>query len=280
MKPKFRKYIQVFLEKACRVFTRHPIGEVIAEAFIQAGMQKTVFIDHENVSIKLSVPNKINRFRAASFSYKEPETLKWIDSLPVGSTLWDIGANVGLYSIYAAKKRNCTVFAFEPSVFNLELLARNIFINGLQNKISILPLPLAQKTGLNHLHMSTTDWGGALSSFGAAYGWNGKAMEIAFNFQTFGVNLDEASETLHLPSPNFIKMDVDGIEHLILQGGEKALSQISGILVEINDDFEEQKKISEETLKKAGLSLKYKLQGEGLKTSEFANVFNQIWIRK
>jgi FkbM family methyltransferase len=85
----------------------------------------------------------------------------------------DIGANVGLYSVYAAKSRNCNVFAFEPSVFNLELLARNIFINDLQLKITIIPIALSDKLGSNIFKMSSTSWGGALSTFGEDFDQNG-----------------------------------------------------------------------------------------------------------
>ena len=57
-------------------------------------------------------------------------------------------------------------FAFEPSVFNLELLARNIFGNDLVRQITIVPLPLSDTLAVNTLNMTSTEWGGALSSFG------------------------------------------------------------------------------------------------------------------
>lgn len=82
--------------------------------------------------MRFYVPNAQCRYRVSSFSTKEPDTLEWMDTIPPGSVIWDIGANVGLYSVYAAKSRGARVFAFEPSVFNLELLARNIFLNQLQ----------------------------------------------------------------------------------------------------------------------------------------------------
>jgi len=119
------------------------------------------------LQLKFSVPNKLCRFRADTFSSKEPETLEWIDGLPKDSILWDIGANVGLYSCYAAKARNCRVFSFEPSVFNLELLARNIFLNDLVQQASIVPIALSDAVSINTLNMTTTAWGGALSSYTA-----------------------------------------------------------------------------------------------------------------
>ena len=75
-------------------------------------MNQTKVIDHSGVKLIFAVPNSLSNYRADSFSTKEPETLEWIDSMPDGSVVWDIGANVGIYSCYAAKHRNCRVFAF------------------------------------------------------------------------------------------------------------------------------------------------------------------------
>ena len=61
-----------------------------------------------------SVPNELNHFRVTTFAAKEPETLEWIDRLPEGCVLWDIGANVGFYTVYSTLRRKCRVVAFEP----------------------------------------------------------------------------------------------------------------------------------------------------------------------
>ena len=51
---------------------------------------------------------------------------------------WDIGANIGLYSIYSAlAHKDIKVISFEPSTSNLRVLSRNISINNLSDKISI-----------------------------------------------------------------------------------------------------------------------------------------------
>ena len=91
-------------------------------------MQRKENVKYNDIKMQFAVPNHLNQYRVDTFSIKEPETLNWIDSLPEESELWDVGANIGLYSIYAAKKKKCNVFSFEPSVFNLELLAKNIFV--------------------------------------------------------------------------------------------------------------------------------------------------------
>jgi FkbM family methyltransferase len=243
-------------------------------------MSRTRTIEHGGHSLVFCVPNAQNRYRIDTFSTKEPETLEWIDSLPRGAVLWDIGANVGLYSCYAAARQGCRVFAFEPSVFNLELLARNIHLNGLTDRVTIVPLALSDSLAVSKLNLSNTEWGGALSTFGRAYGHDGHSLQKVFEFGTVGLSMLDAVEALRLPRPDYIKMDVDGIEHLILRGGQAVLTQIRGILVEINDGFDEQARGSALCLESAGLTLLAKRHSQMVEDSEFRNAFNQIWARK
>ena len=102
-----------------------------------------------NKNINFYSPNQTIEWRIKSFFTKEPETLEWIDSFDNSDkfVLWDIGANIGLYSIYAALKHsNCKIVSFEPSTSNLRTLSRNISINNLENKIKIFTNPLSNKT--------------------------------------------------------------------------------------------------------------------------------------
>ena len=104
------------------------IGRRVKEIIFRSAFNNTIKICHKEVSLIFSVPNNWALSRATTFSSKEPDTLNWIDSFDPDVVFWDVGANIGLYSIYTAlKKKNSTVISFEPSVFNLELLARNIF---------------------------------------------------------------------------------------------------------------------------------------------------------
>jgi FkbM family methyltransferase len=275
-----KKHLRKLISSATRLIGASRVGEAMLEAVLQGGMERTQAVSSRGVSLRFAVPNRINRFRAKTFVSKEPETLDWIDQLPEGCVLWDIGANVGLYSIYAAKKRKIRVVAFEPSVFNLELLARNLFLNELQECVNLVPLALNNQLGPNQLRMTTTEWGGALSSFGQNFGWDGKTMDPVFSFSTLGISMDEAVTLLRLTPPDFIKMDVDGIEHLILRGGGRVLGRVRGILLEINDGFAVQAEESRRLLEAAGLSLKARLHAPIIEESAFANVYNQIWIRE
>ena len=219
------------------------------------------------------------QYRIDTFSTKEPETLDWIDGFSQDSIMWDIGANVGLYSCYAAKARATKVFAFEPSIFNLESLARNIHINDLAASVVIIPLPLADKLTINKMCMTSTDWGEALSTFGADFGFDGKPLNNIFSFSTIGLSMDEANLLLKIPRPDYIKMDVDGLEHLILSGGLGMLSTVKSVLVEINDDFLKQAQDSLSYLMSSGLQMVDKRRWDGVRNSPFQNTYNQIWKR-
>jgi len=243
-------------------------------------MGRSRTVSYHGTQLAFCVPNSLNHFRVQTFATKEPETLEWIESIPDGSVLWDVGANIGLYSCYAAKSRRCRVIAFEPSVFNLELLARNIFLNQLMDKITIMSLPLFELLTENTLNMTSTSWGGALSAFAVKHGFDGHAIDKVFEFRTLGLSMDDVVKKLRLPQPDYIKMDVDGIEHMILRGGSEVLKGVRGVVVEINDGFAIQADESRRLLEASGLRLVSKAHSEMIEESAtFNETFNQIWAR-
>lgn len=263
------------------VMKRFSIGRYVVGQLMYHLVSHTQTVTHRGVTLVFATPNALNTYRADTFSSKEPETLEWIDSLPEGSVFWDIGANVGLYTCYAAKSRGCRVYSFEPSVFNLEMLAKNIFLNGLTSRATIIPLPLAGELAVSTLHMSSTDWGGAMSTFGQTYGHDGELLHKVFEFSTIGLSMVDAVERLKISQPDYIKMDVDGIEHMILKGGAPILRKAKGVLVELNDQFIEQVSEASGYLRAAGMSLREKRHAAcfDAATDSAKHTFNQIWTR-
>lgn len=275
-----RRAIKSLIDLLVPLTGRTRAGRYFHDQVVRMAMAQTHDVAHGSVRVRLAVPNALCRYRAETFSSKEPETLAWIDALPDGAVLWDVGANVGLYSIYAAKRRNCRVWAFEPSVFNLEALARNVHLSGVTDRVCLVPLALSDGLGPNLLRMTSTEWGGALSTFGEEYGHDGRKLEPVFEFQILGLSIEDATERLAIPLPDYIKMDVDGIEHLILKGGAAVLRGAKGILVEVNDDFEELAGQCQALLSAAGLTLKEKVHAPAMADSpQFRNTYNQIWHR-
>lgn len=248
----------------------------IKEWIINKIINSTRLIKHKGVSLHFAIPNDLCDYRARSFSTKEPDTLRWIESFNDNCIFWDIGANIGVYSLYAAKAKNATVWAFEPSVFNIEFLSRNINLNKLNEKIFILPVALNNRIGFNMMKHSSTAWGGALSAFDKEYGYDGKSILNLFSYNTLGLTLDFVVSELKIPLPDYIKIDVDGIEHLILEGGVNSIKYAKQILLEINEDFNEQSNSAFEILTSCGFTLKNKGDYHHPKI----NIANQIWVNK
>ena len=115
-----------------------------------------------------------------------------------------------------------------------------------------------------------------MSTFAESYTHDGKPLNKVFEFQTLGLSMDDAVKRLEITQPDYIKMDVDGIEHLILKGGLAVLSRVKGVLIEINEEFTKQSVDSFKYLSEAGLELVEKRHSEMF---EDTIVFNQIWRR-
>jgi len=266
------------LRRVVRYLKRNVINLLPSlDNIIKTIRNKKTEIKYKGCSYTFSTPHSMCLERALSFSSKEPETLNWIDSFSEGSILWDIGANVGLYSIYAAKVRGCKVFSFEPSVFNLEVLARNIYLNDLGSLITIMPLAISDKMGSGDLSMSNESWGGALSTFDKTYGFDGKDLKVIFKYPIFSLSLDDLIGRLDFKYPHYIKIVVDGIEQLILTGGNEVLKQVKGVLIELPNLWQEQTEMCEQLLSKSGM---VKIHKNDWYQSDNPNGSpNQIWAR-
>ena len=84
---------------------------------------------------------------------KEPETINFINNfIKINNKdknkdliFFDIGSNIGLYSIYASQTIDkIKVYSFEPSFNNLSILSKNISINNLNNKVFIMPFSVTE----------------------------------------------------------------------------------------------------------------------------------------
>ena len=277
LKTLIENFFKFFINILNKANTGRYVLDVINNNIISR--KKKVF--YKDLKLTFYTPNRLSFYRADTFSTKEPETLSWIDNFNSKSTFWDIGANIGIYSCYAGKKKNCNVYAFEPSIFNLEWLGKNIQLNNLVDNITIIPIPLTNSISKNTLNFSTTDWSGALSTFGENYGHDGKNIKEIFKFSTIGLSMNDIKQILQVPQPDYVKIDVDGIEHLIIEGGEKILLDTKEILVEVNENFDEQKNNCNKYLKQLGFSLKEKKRSELFKNDKhFSSLYNQIWVKQ
>jgi FkbM family methyltransferase len=251
--------------------------------FISNDSYKSIKILNKNISF--FTPNKITEWRINTFFQKEPETLEWIDSFESKSKIifWDIGGNIGLYSIYAALRHpNIEIFTFEPSTSNLRVLSRNISLNKLNDKVKICQFPLTDKNN-SFLLMKENSFeeGGSMNSFGENYDYNGNIFTSNNQYKIYGTSINYLIDNNILEVPNYIKIDVDGIEHLILKGGNKYLnnSLIKSVSIELNEDFSEQFNEVNKILKDNKFIFKHKKRADSYYGIKFNKIFNYIFTR-
>ena len=176
-------------------------------------------------------------WRAKSFGAKEPETNAWLRSeINDDSVFWDIGANIGLYSLYAAALNgNCSILAIEPESQNFASLCQNVFANGF---INIDVFSFAVNGGpfsIQDLHVSEMGAGCAVHNLGSTSPWSSN--QAVFRQKTVTSSPDELVKNFGFIAPSIMKIDVDGIELEILRGSRTILSDsLKTVLVEIDAD--------------------------------------------
>ena len=277
--------ILFFLDKVFKIITKRSIL-IWFNDFVQERSYKSIkILDKE---IKFFVPNQLSEWRVDTYFSKEPETLEWIDSFQEKENLifWDIGANIGLYSIYNYLKHpKSTTIAFEPSSSNLRVLTRNISINNLEKNIKVVTTPLTNKKNIfQEMRERQFVEGGSLNSFGEKFDFEGKEFKPTMKYNLLGTTINYFLENSILDIPDYIKIDVDGIEHLILEGGDKFLNdkKVKSLSIEINENFKEQYDKVLNLMNKYGFKLIHKKHNDDMfsEQSKFNKVFNYIFVKQ
>jgi len=187
-------------------------------------------------------------WRARTFHTEEPETVRWLDGLSDTDVYWDIGANVGLYAIYAAKFRGSRVVAFEPEAQNYALFIENVVLNAVDTtRLLAAPIAIGQGTGIGRLEVRYLTKGGAYNLFRSADANESHVPESVkaandgragsgYRQLIYGSSVDDLVLTHGLPAPTHIKIDVDGNEPAIIAGCREVLKMpcLRSLLVEIN----------------------------------------------
>jgi FkbM family methyltransferase len=224
------------------------------------------------LSFMLPCDNAITELRWRTFETKEPETLAWIDELVRdGDVVVDVGANIGLYSLYAALRHlRARVIAFEPEYANLHLLRDNIVGNGLGGRIEPYALALGERSGLSLLHLHDLTPGAALHSEAAeARTRTDSGHPVLWAEGICVMRLDDFCAERGV-TPNAIKIDVDGGERRVLEGARATLAaaDLRTVLIELPDDHAERDRCAR-LLGDAGLQRAPRAGGSA----------NEIWRR-
>lgn len=181
--------------------------------------------------------------RGFSMFRTDPEVCNWIDDFDEESILVDIGANIGLYSLYAAKKGH-KVYAFEPESLNFSCLNMNISDNNLNDKIFAYPIAINDEEKLSTLNLGSMNFGGSGNSFDRKITDSGLEFIPIYKQGSVSYSLESICSKLKIVPEN-IKIDVDGNELKVINGMLNILDDknLKSICVELNPNFNEHSKV-------------------------------------
>ncbi|MBI3332739.1 MAG: FkbM family methyltransferase [Candidatus Omnitrophica bacterium] len=174
--------------------------------------------------------------------------------------------------MYAALRHpGLRVVAFEPEYSNLHLLKENLVENGLKERVEIYAVALGKDRGLSHLHLQDLTPGAALNSESRSpLAMTRSHLPVVWREGIYVMTLDGFCEETGL-MPSTIKLDVDGNEGEILEGGARVLRsrELKSILVESEDPAGRER--SSRFLSEAGFRLRWR--------DPSSRSSNQIWVR-
>ena len=143
--------------------------------------------------------------------------------ITTNSNVWDVGANLGIFTFAAATlaPRGMSL-AIEPDIFLASLIKKTASFDEYQDKdIRILPMAVSSSNGVARFMIANR---GRASNFLESAGGNSQTGGIREELYVPALTLDTLLQTS--PAPNFVKIDVEGGENLVLQGALKVISKV------------------------------------------------------
>lgn len=218
-------------------------GLVLREGTKDDLVLKYSAIKIRGIHLKFADAGRVSRKRVETLTTKEPSTLAWLDSFEPGEILFDVGANVGMYTVWAAALNKTQVFAFEPEALNYAELNKNLYLNELHGLVTAFCCGVSDRTEFTRLY---------LSKFIPAYShhdckenrWEGPVTKIAKSQESrlaqgcVAVSLDElVLIRKDIPRPQHVKIDVDGLEALVVGGAQRLFREGGLKTILIETDF-------------------------------------------
>lgn len=233
----FTEYLYLLLKNVLSLFVVSSWGSKFSlfNLFVIKLMSNSGNIFISNKGIKFRSIYRVCSIRGKRAWSKEPETIKWIeDNFCDRDVFYDIGANIGVYSLIANHLKNgVQVFAFEPESKSYAELNSNIFLNEASDKIQAYNIAVSNSDGVGVLNLSSGQPGMSDHQYVVD-----DLMANMYRQGCLSLTIDSIVNNYKLPTPNHIKIDVDGLEFGILSGAKSVLqsAQLKSIAIESNEE--------------------------------------------
>ncbi len=141
--------------------------------------------------------------------YEKREIEIFCSFVTPGCVVLDVGANVGLYTLLAAK-RGARVFAIEADPLNAAMLRHHLKLNRLEDRVTVFEMAATDAEGTVSLYRSLPNMGES---------------NIIKKGESVGTVAGKPIDSLNLPPVDICKMDIEGAELAALQGMQRTLAR-------------------------------------------------------
>jgi len=186
--------------------------------FTQALLDQTLAVETPLGPLSFVLLGRTAAGRALSLLTKQPQTIEWINSFRPNSVFWDVGANIGVFTLYAALRGDTKVVAFEPAGVNYFMLAANCEANNLDSHVECLLVGLGSERAIARLEVSQFAPAKSFSFLGRRDPHSGRQAALI-------LSTDQLIEEYGLECPNYIKIDVPGLTADIIAGAARTLQR-------------------------------------------------------
>jgi FkbM family methyltransferase len=178
-------------------------------------------------------PDSALKFWSTNFEKHDPILFKMCEELvKPNDVVWDIGANLGMFSFAAASVAGATgkILAVEPDLFLANLMRKSVKAQSKNSQITaqvdVLPVVISDGVGVVKFNIASR---GRLTNFLASTVGAEEAGGVRETVSVMSVTLDWLLD--YYPAPNVVKIDVETAEDLVLKGAERLLSSIRPVIL-------------------------------------------------
>jgi FkbM family methyltransferase len=234
-RPSFARILGGGIAKAGRGFTRIFGARIGTRAAGHAAaiLAPVIPISTPRGELRFWCDSEMSAKRALGAMRQEPDTLAWLEEyVQPGEHLWDVGANIGVYGLYACLREGASATCFEPVASTFAILVRNAALNAVAKHLTPLCIALSDANGIVPLYLSNSEPGSSMHALNKAHNVQG-AFDATGVQPVPAIRGDKLVADFGAPAPRHLKVDVDGHELQALEGMGALLDSVRTVWIEM-----------------------------------------------